>query len=156
MFGEKDAVAVLRLLCLLSAVQGGLPRKHADSLRRAVLHAHGHPLLLVLSRLSRTGTALRPRPLYKLARPCSEGLNPLEDSRSPRSSLTIQRAALCIDVVLQGSCSFKGPHPVCSFALAAQYLEHSITASPTRQLLTLLHRPPSRKLASERLQLPLP
>ena len=57
MFGETDAVAVLRLLCLLSAVQGGLPRKQADSLRRALLHAHGHPLLLVLSRLSRAGVA---------------------------------------------------------------------------------------------------
>ena len=55
MFGEESAVAVLRLLCLLSAVQGGLPKKQADSLRRALLHAHGHPVLLVLSRLSRAG-----------------------------------------------------------------------------------------------------
>ena len=57
MFVEGTAIPVLRLLCLLSATQGGLPKQHADGLRRALLHAHGHQLLLPMSRLSRAGTA---------------------------------------------------------------------------------------------------
>ncbi len=55
MCAEEGAGAVLRLLCLLSLTQGGVPRKFHDALRREVLHTYGHEYLPVLSALQDAG-----------------------------------------------------------------------------------------------------
>lgn len=52
---EDDPLAVLRLLCLCSAVHGGLPRRALDALRRDFLNAYGHRHLLTLAALQRAG-----------------------------------------------------------------------------------------------------
>ncbi|KXZ47472.1 hypothetical protein GPECTOR_35g910 [Gonium pectorale] len=55
MYRGADLVDVLRLLVLLSAVGGGLPRRQLDSLRQEVLHTYGHQQLLTLNALEKSG-----------------------------------------------------------------------------------------------------
>ena len=55
MCGEEAAGAVLRLLCLLSLTQGGVPKKYYEPLRREVLHSYGHAWLPALSALQDAG-----------------------------------------------------------------------------------------------------
>ena len=47
--------SVLRLLALMSATGGGLPKKHFDALRREVLHTYGHENILTLSAMQDAG-----------------------------------------------------------------------------------------------------
>jgi vacuolar protein sorting-associated protein 33A len=58
----SDAVTVLRLLCLLSATAGGLPRRHADALRSEFLVTYGHQHLLTLTNLERAGESSHHQP----------------------------------------------------------------------------------------------
>eukprot|EP00878_Enallax_costatus_P006042 GHUV01006338.1.p1 GENE.GHUV01006338.1~~GHUV01006338.1.p1 ORF type:complete len:699 (+),score=233.80 GHUV01006338.1:290-2386(+) len=60
MWRGADLLVVLRLLCLISGACGGLPKKHADSLRNEFLAAYGHQHLLTLNHLERAGL-LRPQ-----------------------------------------------------------------------------------------------
>lgn len=55
MCAEEPVGAVLRLLCLLSLTQGGVPRKFHDALRREVLHTYGHEYLPALCALQDAG-----------------------------------------------------------------------------------------------------
>ena len=55
MCGEEPVGAVLRLLCLLSLTQGGVPKKYYEPLRREVLHSYGHAWLPTLSALQDAG-----------------------------------------------------------------------------------------------------
>ncbi|KAG2453701.1 hypothetical protein HYH02_001913 [Chlamydomonas schloesseri] len=55
MYRGADTMDVLRLLVLLSAVGGGLPRKQLDSLRQELLHTYGHQHLLTLNALEKAG-----------------------------------------------------------------------------------------------------
>lgn len=55
MYRGADTVDVLRLLVLLSAVGGGLPRKQLDGLRQELLHTYGHQHLLTLNVLEKAG-----------------------------------------------------------------------------------------------------
>lgn len=55
---EQDVYAVLRLLCLLSLTQGGVPKKYFDALRKEILHSYGHEYLLMLSKLQDAGGQL--------------------------------------------------------------------------------------------------
>jgi hypothetical protein len=57
MCAEEELFAVLRLLCLLSLTQGGVPKKYFDALRKEVLHSYGHEYLLLLSKLQDAGAA---------------------------------------------------------------------------------------------------
>ncbi len=50
-----DMAASLRLLMLLSATQGGVPRKHWEPLRAEFLSAYGHQHALTLSSLETAG-----------------------------------------------------------------------------------------------------
>lgn len=54
----SEPLVVLRLLVLLSGTCGGLPRKHADSLRSEFLSAYGHQHLLTLHNLEKAGACL--------------------------------------------------------------------------------------------------
>lgn len=47
--------AVLRLMCLLSLTQGGIPKKYFDPLRREFLQSYGHEYLPLLSKLQDAG-----------------------------------------------------------------------------------------------------
>jgi vacuolar protein sorting-associated protein 33A len=52
---------ILRLICIYSAVSGGLRSKDHENFKRAILHAYGHQHLLTLSRLESMGLVyLRP------------------------------------------------------------------------------------------------
>lgn len=55
MWRGADVMVVLRLLVLLSWTCGGLPKKHADSLRNEFLAAYGHQHLSTLNNLERAG-----------------------------------------------------------------------------------------------------
>jgi hypothetical protein len=55
MYRGAELVEVLRLLVLLSAVGGGLPRRQLDSLRMEVVHTYGHQHLLTLNALEQSG-----------------------------------------------------------------------------------------------------
>jgi len=50
-----DALGVLRLLALLSATQGGVPKRHWEGLRGEFVSAYGHQHLLTLQNLERAG-----------------------------------------------------------------------------------------------------
>lgn len=52
-----DLVDVLRLVVLLSAVGGGLPRRQLDALRQELLHTYGHQHILTLNSLEKSGEA---------------------------------------------------------------------------------------------------
>jgi hypothetical protein len=54
-WGGSDLLSVLRLLVLLSATQGGVPRRHWDPLRAEIVSAYGHQHLLTLNNLERAG-----------------------------------------------------------------------------------------------------
>lgn len=47
--------SVLRLLCLVSLTQGGIPKRQYDSLRRELLVQYGHQHLLTLTALHDAG-----------------------------------------------------------------------------------------------------
>ena len=55
MCNEEDLFVVLRLMCLLSLTQGGVPKKYFDALRKEVLHSYGHEYMLLLSKLQDAG-----------------------------------------------------------------------------------------------------
>lgn len=55
MYQNEDLMTVLRLLCILSHTQGGVPKKHWDVLRREVLHTYGHEHILTLGALQESG-----------------------------------------------------------------------------------------------------
>ncbi|KAK9808509.1 hypothetical protein WJX73_003066 [Symbiochloris irregularis] len=59
MYGEEPLLTVLRLLCLLSFTQGGVPKKWHDGLRRELLHTYGHEHLLTLASLQAAGLLRR-------------------------------------------------------------------------------------------------
>ncbi|KAK9844079.1 hypothetical protein WJX81_004070 [Elliptochloris bilobata] len=59
MAAEEDIFVVLRLMCLLSLTQGGVPKKHQDALRRELLHTYGHEYLITLSLLQAAGLLKR-------------------------------------------------------------------------------------------------
>lgn len=58
MCNEEDLHVVLRLLCLLSLTQGGVPKKYFDALRKEVLHSYGHQCMLILSKLQDAGAPI--------------------------------------------------------------------------------------------------
>ena len=45
-------------------MQGGMPRKHWESLRREVLHTYGHEHLLTLATLQDAGLTLGRKPYW--------------------------------------------------------------------------------------------
>ena len=47
--------AVLRLLALMSATGGGVPKKHFDALRREILHTYGHQHIRTLTAMQDAG-----------------------------------------------------------------------------------------------------
>ncbi len=55
MCAEEPVGSVLRLLCLLSGTQGGVPKRWHEALRREVLHSYGHAYLPALSALQDAG-----------------------------------------------------------------------------------------------------
>ena len=55
MCNEEDLFVVLRLMCLLSLTQGGVPKKYFDALRKEILHSYGHEYMLMLSKLQDAG-----------------------------------------------------------------------------------------------------
>eukprot|EP00879_Flechtneria_rotunda_P011579 GHRR01012094.1.p1 GENE.GHRR01012094.1~~GHRR01012094.1.p1 ORF type:complete len:596 (+),score=199.38 GHRR01012094.1:4052-5839(+) len=55
MWRGAEALAVLRLLSLFSSCCGGLPKKHADSMRSEFLAAYGHQHLATLNNLEKAG-----------------------------------------------------------------------------------------------------
>ena len=55
MCNEEDLFVVLRLMCLLSLTQGGIPKKYFDALRKEILHSYGHEYMLLLSKLQDAG-----------------------------------------------------------------------------------------------------
>lgn len=55
MWRGSDLLSVLRLVVLLVACQGGLPRKHLDALRGELLSVYGHQHLATLQALERAG-----------------------------------------------------------------------------------------------------
>eukprot|EP00891_Asterochloris_glomerata_P003083 jgi/Astpho2/3083/fgenesh1_pm.00051_%23_32_t len=55
MFQEEEPAAVLRLICLVSLTQNGLPKKQFDRLRLEFLRTYGHPHILTLSALQDAG-----------------------------------------------------------------------------------------------------
>ena len=55
MASGADPLSALRLLALLSATQGGVPRKHWDGLRAEFVSAYGHQHLLTLHNLEKAG-----------------------------------------------------------------------------------------------------
>ncbi|KAK9837545.1 hypothetical protein WJX84_004210 [Apatococcus fuscideae] len=54
-----DLLTVLRLMCLVSLTQGGIPKRHCDGLRREVLHTYGHEHVLTLASLQTAGLLKR-------------------------------------------------------------------------------------------------
>ena len=61
MAGRQEPLPeVLRLLSLLSLTHGGIPRRHADTLRREVMLAYGCEHTLTLGHLDRLGILSRP------------------------------------------------------------------------------------------------
>ncbi|KAK9831278.1 hypothetical protein WJX74_010180 [Apatococcus lobatus] len=59
MCSGMDLLTVLRLLCLVSLTQGGIPKRHCDGLRREVLHTYGHEHVLTLASLQAAGLLKR-------------------------------------------------------------------------------------------------
>ncbi|KAK9915301.1 hypothetical protein WJX75_007269 [Coccomyxa subellipsoidea] len=59
MCNEEDLFVVLRLMCLLSLTQGGVPKKYYDALRKEVLHSYGHEYMLMLSKLQDAGLLVK-------------------------------------------------------------------------------------------------
>ncbi|KAI8464581.1 MAG: Sec1-like protein [Monoraphidium minutum] len=55
MCSGSDMLSTLRLLVLLSATQGGVPKRHWDALRAEFVSAYGHQHLLTLHSLERAG-----------------------------------------------------------------------------------------------------
>lgn len=53
----SEPLSVLRLLALLSATQGGVPKKHWEPLRHEFVSAYGHQHLLTLHSLEQAGAA---------------------------------------------------------------------------------------------------
>ncbi|BDA43254.1 Vacuolar protein sorting-associated protein 33A [Coccomyxa sp. Obi] len=59
MCNEEDLFVVLRLMCLMSLTQGGVPKKYFDALRKEVLHSYGHEYMLLLSKLQDAGLLVK-------------------------------------------------------------------------------------------------
>lgn len=59
MWSGADALSALRLLVLLTATQGGVPKRHWDGLRQEFVAAYGHQHLLTLHGLERAGAVQR-------------------------------------------------------------------------------------------------
>ncbi|KAK9830347.1 hypothetical protein WJX72_011177 [[Myrmecia] bisecta] len=59
MYGEEELMGVLRLMCLISLTQGGVPKKQFDALRKEVLHTYGHEHILTLTSLQDAGLLRR-------------------------------------------------------------------------------------------------
>lgn len=64
MCNEEDLFVVLRLMCLLSLTQGGVPKKYYDALRKEVLHSYGHEYMLMLSKLQDAGAQHSPHLVF--------------------------------------------------------------------------------------------
>ncbi|GAA5837209.1 hypothetical protein JCM3766R1_002160 [Sporobolomyces carnicolor] len=59
---EAPLLTVLRLVCLLSVISGGLKPKVVDELKREILQTYGHAHLPLLVSLTRLGLLSRPSP----------------------------------------------------------------------------------------------
>lgn len=58
MCNEEKVEAVLRMMCLLSLTQSGLPKRSFDGLRKELLHTYGHQHLITLQALQTAGQVL--------------------------------------------------------------------------------------------------
>jgi hypothetical protein len=61
-WGGAEMLSVLRLMVLLSATHGGVPKKHWDGLRMEFVSAYGHQHLLTLHSLEKAGEGRLGRP----------------------------------------------------------------------------------------------
>ncbi len=88
MFRGEDVLEVLRLLVLLCAAGGGLPRRHWDGLRTQLLHSYGHEHLLTLAALEKAGevpacgAGRAPGPPTLCTTPCTVALRAICVSRA--------------------------------------------------------------------------
>lgn len=81
-------------------MQGGVPKKHWDSLRREVLHTYGHEHILTLTTLQDAGGLLRHHVCMQYAKcSCNEGCVTLHSSRNAMDCLYWQSYVLPVHSV---------------------------------------------------------